>query len=453
MDYSRSTFPHSPAGTDTSLAARSLRSVWHPCTQMKQHEAQPPLAITRGRGPWLFDADGKRYLDGISSWWVNLFGHGHPHIRDALAQQLERLDHVMLAGFTHAPVVELSEKLARLTGLGHAFYASDGASATEIALKMSAHFWRNTGRPEKSGFLGLAGGYHGETIGALSVTDVPLFRDAYAPLVRLSATVESPDARRALPQESAAGVAVRAAMQLEAWLQRHHATTAAFIVEPLVQCAAGMVMYDAEYLHAARRLCDQYEVHLVIDEIATGFGRTGTMFAHEQAGIRPDFVCLSKGLTGGTLALSAVLTTDAVYQAFYDDAASRAFLHSHSYTGNPLACRAALATLELFETLDTLQRNRELSLALDEAFLPITHHARIEFGRRLGMIWAWDVKDVRPGFASRFHRHAMEHGLLLRPIRNTVYVMPPYVLDAGEVAHCGRAAHAALEAALAEEQS
>jgi adenosylmethionine---8-amino-7-oxononanoate aminotransferase len=433
-----------------SLVARTLRSVWHPCTQMKRHERQPPLAIVRAQGPWLFDDSGKRYLDGISSWWVNLFGHGHPHIRAAVCEQIETLDHVMLAGFTHEPVVALSEKLSALTGLGHASYASDGASATEIALKMSAHYWRNAGRPHKCRFVGLAGGYHGETVGALSVTDVPAFRQAYAPLIRLSATVPSPDARCALAGESGADVALRLAGELRDWLEQHHDTTAALILEPLVQCASGMVMYDPEYLRQARALCDRYQVHLVIDEIATGFGRTGTMFAHEQAGIRPDFVCLSKGLTGGTLPLSAVLTTDAVYEAFYDDSASRAFLHSHSYTGNPLACRAALATLELFTELDALQSNRKLARALDEAFLPLTRHPRVRHARRIGMIWAWDIEDAPAGFAANYHRHALSNGLLLRPLGNTIYAMPPYVLGADDVQHFGHAAACALEATIAQ---
>ena len=435
------------------LSARSLRSVWHPCTQMKLHEAQPPIAIARGQGPWLYDVDGKRYLDAVSSWWVNLFGHGHPHIKAALADQLEKLDHVMLAGFTHAPVVELSERLAVLTGLGHAFYGSDGASATEIALKMSAHFWRNSGRPAKSRFVGLAGGYHGETVGALAVTDIAIFREAYAPLIRLAATVPSPDARDALDGEDAADVARRSAAALETWLAEHHEDTAALIVEPLVQCAAGMAMHDAEYLRLARALCDRYEVHLVVDEIATGFGRTGTMFAHQQAGIRPDFICLSKGLTGGTLPLSAVLTTDTVYEAFYDDEVARGFLHSHSYTGNPLACRAALATLDIFGQEDVLARNVGLARAIDEALLPLSRHARVRDARRLGMIWAWDVQTALPRFASRYHQHAMARGLLLRPIGNTVYAMPPYVLDAEAVQHLAQGAVAALDATLAEETS
>lgn len=435
----------------STLAHRSMAAVWHPCTPMQRHEAAPPLAIDRASGPWLYDTDGRRYLDGISSWWVNLFGHGHPHIRAALADQLERLDHILLAGCTHAPVVELSERLAALTGLGHASYASDGASATEIALKMSAHYWRNLGRPEKNRFVGLAGGYHGETVGALSVTDAEIFRNAYAPLTRLSATVPSPDARHALPGESAADVALRAAAALEDWLQAHHQETAALIVEPLIQCAAGMVMYDAVYLRQARQLCDRYQVHLVVDEIATGFGRTGRLFAHQQASITPDFICLSKGLTGGTLPLSVVLTTDTVYQAFYGTDAARAFLHSHSYTGNPLACRAALATLDLFAQRDALTTNQAMAAQISAAFAPLNTHPRVRHARHLGMVWAWDIDTDLPDFAQRYHHAALRHGLLLRPIGRTLYCMPPYVLDAPAIAHLGRASLAALEDCLQQE--
>ena len=438
----------------STLATRSLRSVWHPCTQMQLHEQAPPLAITRAQGVWLYDDQGRRILDGISSWWVTLFGHGHPHIKAALVDQLDRLDHVMLAGFTHAPVVELSERLGALTGLGHAFYGSDGASATEIALKMSAHYWANTGRPEKNRFIGLAGGYHGETVGALGVTDIPLFRTAYAPLLRLAATVPSPDARAALPFETAVDVARRAAQALQHWLEAHHAQTAALILEPLVQCASGMALYDAEYLRLARALCDRFEVHLIADEIAVGFGRTGALFAHQQAGIRPDFICLSKGLASGTLPLSAVLTTDAVYGAFYDHDVARGFLHSHSYTGNPLACRAALATLELFDQTDVLADNARTAQQLDQAFAPLTQHPAIRHARRIGMLWAWDVDPAyihTPHFARRYAHHALAQGVLLRPIGNTLYAMPPYAIDAETGAHLAQGALAALLATLAEE--
>ena len=443
-------------GLNDDWRRRSLAAVWHPCTQMKLHApdgaAQPLLPIARAEGVWLHDFEGRRLLDGISSWWVNLFGHNHPAIRAALVDQLSRLDHVMLAGLTHAPVVELSERLAALTGLGHAFYGSDGASATEIALKMSAHHWRNAGRPAKCRFVGVAGGYHGETVGALAVTDMGLFRDPYAPLLRLAATVPSPDARLAEAGEDAAAVAERAATALGVWLAEHHEETAAFIVEPLVQCAAGMAMHHPLYLQRARELCTRYQVHLLVDEIAVGFGRTGSFFAHQQAGIRPDFICLSKGLTGGTLPLSAVLCTDAVYEAFYDDEVARGFLHSHSYTGNPLACRAALATLDLFDQTDALHANLATAARLAAQFAPLTQHPRVRHARQQGMIFAWDITSSLPDFARRYARHALAQGVLLRPIAHTLYAMPPYVISPEEGDHLARGALAALQATLAEER-
>jgi adenosylmethionine-8-amino-7-oxononanoate aminotransferase len=431
-----------------SLTERSRRAVWHPCSQMKQHETIPLLPVARAEGVWLYDTEGRRYLDGISSWWVNLFGHGHPHVNAALRDQLDRLSHVMLAGCTHAPVVELSERLGALTGLGHAFYASDGASATEIALKMSAHYWRNLGRPEKSRFIGLQHGYHGETAGALSVTDIPLFREAYGPLVRVSATVPSPDAREAAAGTSALEHARHCAQALQAYLELHHTDTAALVVEPLVQCAAGMAMHDPEYLRLARALCDRFEVHLVADEIAVGFGRTGSLFAHQQAGIRPDFICLSKGLTGGTLALSAVLCTDPVFDAFYDDSTARGFLHSHSYTGNPLACRAALATLEIFDQEDWMARNRATAAQLSALCQPLAAHPKVLRSRQLGMLWAFDIDNDDPAFARRYHAAALRHGLMLRPIGSTLYFMPPYVIDEDESEWLAKGALAALNEAL-----
>lgn len=437
--------------------ARSQAAVWHPCTQM-QHHARPgtpaylPLVpIARGEGPWLVDFDGKRYLDGISSWWTNLFGHANPRINAALREQLETLEHVMLAGFTHQPVVELSERLSALTGgtLGHAFYASDGASATEIALKMSFHYWRNVGRPEKSEFLCLAGSYHGETVGALAVTDVAIFKDAYAPLVRAAAHVlPSPDFRLAEAGESPADVARRAAAGLESWLEQNGERTAALIVEPLVQGAAGMAMYDPEYLRLARQLCDRYEVHLICDEIAVGCGRTGTFFAHEQADIRPDLMCLSKGISGGYLPLSIVLCSDTIYAAFLDDSVARAFLHSHSYTGNPLACRAALATLDIFEQDDVIAANRAKARAIGTALAPLADHPQVRHLRQRGMIAAFDVASDDPHFSRKFYRAALDRSALIRPIGNTVYLMPPYIVGDDEIAHLAQAIEGALAAVL-----
>jgi len=417
------------------LLERSLAAVWHPCTQMKQHETLPLVSVARGAGCWLYDFDGRRYLDAISSWWVNLFGHCNPRINAALADQLGKLEHVLLAGFSHEPVVELSERLARAADgrLGHCFYASDGASAVEIALKMSFHFWRNTGRPRKTRFVSLAGSYHGETLGALAVTDVRLFKDTYAPLVMASSQVASPDWRLAEKGESARDYAARSAQALERHLEQHHAETAALIVEPLVQGATGMAMHDAEYLRRARAICDRYQVHLIADEIMTGFGRTGTFFAFDQAGIVPEFLCLSKGITGGYLPLSVVMTRDAVYQAFYDDDTARGFLHSHSYTGNTLACRAALATLEIFDAERVIEANREKSARISAAVRPIAQHPRVNHFRNTGMIWAFEVETQDPQFARQFHARALEQELLLRPLSNTVYFMPPYVIGEEEI--------------------
>ena len=413
------------------MVARSLAAVWHPCTQMKSHERFPLVPIARAEGAWLHDFEGRHYLDGVSSWWVNLFGHAHPDINAALADQMGSLEHVMLAGFTHAPVVELAERLAALAPgrLGHAFFASDGASATEIALKMAFHYWSNRGMAAKRRFVSLQGGYHGETAGALGVTDVAIFRDAYAPLVRES--IVAPFPARSADDHRFGGIkgAVHAADALAAILAERHAEIAAFIVEPLVQGASGMRFCHPEYLRRARELCTKYGVLLIADEIMTGFGRTGTMFACEQARIAPDLLCLSKGITGGYLPLSCVLSSDAVYAEFYDDDTARGFLHSHSYTGNALACRAACAVLDLFERDGVIAANERKAARFFERAAPLAHHHGVRDFRHLGMIWAFEVATREPAFAARAFELALERGVLLRPIGNTVYFMPPYVID------------------------
>ena len=420
---------------NTDLLARSLSAVWHPCTQMKRHETLPLVPIARGSGVWLYDLDGRRYLDAVSSWWVNLFGHSNPRINAAITDQLGRLEHVMLAGFTHEPVVQLSERLAQLApgGLGHCFYASDGASAVEIALKMSAHYWHNSGKPDKTQFISLQNSYHGETLGALSVTDVALFKEAYGPLLKQNATVLNPDSRHAAVGESAHDYALRCATQLEAHLQQHHQQLAAFIIEPLVQGAAGMAMYHPVYLTRACELCEQYEVLLIADEIAVGMGRTGTLFACEQGEITPDFLCLSKGITGGYLPLSVVMTTDEIYHAFYADDMARGFLHSHSYTGNPLACRAALATLDIFAEDDVLNANRSKAAYFNGIAAPLRDHPNVKHFRNRGMIWAFEVDSPHADFAQRCFALALQHEILLRPMGNTVYFMPPYVISDAEM--------------------
>ncbi len=441
----------------STWVARSLQSVWHPCTQMKHHEQMSLLPIARGSGAWLYDTEGRRYLDAISSWWVNLFGHANPYINDALKAQLDTLEHAMLGGCTHMPAIELAEALSALTGgaLGHAFFASDGASAVEIALKMSFHYWRNSGQAGKSEFVCIANGYHGETVGALSVTDIPLFKQVYDVLVRRAHVVPSPDARSAKEGETAIDVAHRSLAAIAELFDARHTQIAAIIIEPLVQCAAGMAMHDPFFISELRKLCDRYGVHLIADEIAVGYGRTGTFFAYEQAAIQPDFLCLSKGISGGYLPLSVVLSRDAIFNAFYDDDVTRGFLHSHSYTGNPLACRAALATLALFERDDVLQRNRIQSDRLEHLFKPLAGHPRVRHLRRCGTILAFDVVSENDALAKTFSRRfaeaALQHELLLRPIGNTVYIMPPYILSDDEIELLASRTCATLEQVISQE--
>ncbi len=426
---------HSENSVSSRFQQRSLQTVWHPCTQMKQHETFPLVPIVRGKGAWLYDADDCGYLDAIGSWWVNLFGHANPAINAAIKDQLDTIEHVMLAGFTHEPVVALSERLRTITpgNLGHCFYASDGASATEIALKMSFHYWQLAGKTDKTQFVSLQNDYHGETLGALSVTDVAIFKETYAPLLRPCSHVMTPDWRYASDGETPENHALKAAAALEEYLARHHAETAALIIEPLIQGATGMGMYHPVYLERAREICDQYQVHLIADEIAVGFGRTGTMFACEQANITPDFLCLAKGLSGGYLPISVVLTTDTVYQRFYDDKSVHAFLHSHTHTGNALACRAALAVLDIFERDNVLETNKTKASYLIDAATGLKSHPKVNNFRNCGMIWAFEAETDDPQFSQKFFQAGLQKRLLLRPLGNTVYFMPPYIITEEEI--------------------
>jgi adenosylmethionine-8-amino-7-oxononanoate aminotransferase len=445
---------------------RDLEVLWHPCTQMREHHTEllPLVPVARGEGAWLIDFEGRRYLDAVSSWWTNLFGHAEPRIGAAIAQQAQQLEQVILAGFSHAPAIELAEALLRLAPraegtapFSKVFYADNGSAGIEVALKMSFHSHRNCGDDKRTRFVALSNSYHGETLGALAVSDIPLYRRVYAPLLITPIFTPSPDAWDALPGESPHDCAERAALALEALFEREGDTISALIVEPLVQCAGGMRMHHPHYLQRARELCTRHGVHFIADEIAVGFGRTGTLFACEQAGIAPDLMCVSKGLTGGFLPLAAVLAPQHVYEAFLDDSRERAFLHSHSYTGNPLACAAARATLGIFESEPVLERNHATAARMAALAAPFAEHPNVAEVRQTGMILALELvadKTTRAALPStqraglRAYRHAIERGVLLRPLGDVLYWMPPYCIDEEGLALLAEVTGSALRAAV-----
>lgn len=429
----------------SSLAQRDLSVLWHPCTQMKDHEQFPLIPIVKGEGLYLIDEQGNRYMDAISSWWVNLFGHGRVEIRESIKQQADKLEQVIFAGFSHQPAVELAEKLVAITpkGLDRVFYADCGSAAVEVALKMSLHYWRNLGQPQKCNFIALENGYHGETVGALSVGDVSLYKETYAPLLFETKMAPSPDCFNREEGESWHDYSLRQFEKMETLIAEHHETTAAVILEPLVQCAGNMRMYHPVYLSRLREVCDRYNVHLIFDEIAVGFGRTGTLFACEQANVVPDFMCVSKGITGGFLPLAAVLTGDKIYQAFYDDYETlKGFLHSHSYTGNALACAAGVATLNIFQNEPVIENNQKLIAQLSQIAERFKEHPQVGDVRQTGTILAIEmVKDKKTKTpypwqerrGMRVYQYALTQGALLRPLANVVYFMPPYIINEQEL--------------------
>ena len=413
-----------------TLVKEDLKHIWHPCTQMKDHETIPILPIQRGEGVYLYDFEDNSYIDGVSSWWVNLFGHCNPYINQKVKEQLDTLEHIIFAGFTHEPIVRLSSRLCALApkGLEKCFFADNGSSAIEVALKMSYQYHQNKGQ-RRPLFVSLENSYHGETIGALSIGDVKLYKEVFESI--LLQTIQTP-----VPKDMSEEEARKSALALEQIFIKEGEKISAFIIEPLVQCAGGMHMYHPLYITLARSLCNQYNIHLIADEIAVGFGRTGTMFACEQAGVSPDFMALSKGLTGGYLPLSVVLTTDKVYEAFYCDYGEyKAFLHSHSYTGNPLACSAANATLDIFENENIIEKNREKIAYIAQKLEKFKTLKNVKEIRQTGMIAAVELinYDAILRVNLKVFSYALEKGVLLRPLGNVVYFMPPFIITSEEI--------------------
>ncbi|MFD0726546.1 adenosylmethionine--8-amino-7-oxononanoate transaminase [Lysobacter brunescens] len=448
--------------------ARDLDVLWHPCTQMREHpHALPLLPVAYGKGAWLVGHDGRRTLDAVSSWWTNIHGHSEPRIAEAIGRQARTLEQVILAGFSHAPAVELAERLLAVAPrqpdrapLAKVFYADNGSAGVEVALKMAFHWYRNRGdEPNRTKFVALTNSYHGETVGALSVGDIPLYRRVYAPLLLDVLFAPSPDAFGARTPADASQCAEDAADALARLLDEHPGEVCALILEPRLQCAGGMRMHDPVYLKRVRDLCDVHGVFLIADEIATGFGRTGTLFAFEQAGVMPDLMCVSKGLTGGFLPLAAVLATQQIYEGFLDDSRERAFLHSHSYSGNPLACAAALASLDILEGDDVIARNRVTAQKMGELASSFAANPLVAEVRQAGMVVAIELHpepenhddghavEIAGRRGLRMYRTALDHGVLLRPLGDVLYWMPPYCVDDAQLAQIADATDACLKEA------
>lgn len=392
---------------------------------MKDHETLPLIPIKSAHGVYLRDFEGNDFIDAVSSWWVNLFGHTNGYINQKIKEQLDTLEHVILAGFTHEQAVRLSERLVSLApnGLAKCFYADNGSSAVEVALKMSYHSHKNN-QKNKRIFVSLSNSYHGETIGALSVGDVELYKKTYKPL--LIESIQTP-----VPKDMSLEAAQEAAEELEALCEKRADEISAIILEPLVQGAGYMHMYNGAFLSLVRDICDRYDIHMIADEVMTGFGRTGEMFACNSVGVVPDFLVLSKGLTGGYLPLSVVLTTDEIYTSFYCDYNEyKAFLHSHSYTGNALACAAANATLDIFDRENVIEQNRSKSFYMSKKLQRFKELKNVKEIRQTGMICAVELSGYKPQerVGLKIYRYGLEKGVLLRPLGHVVYFMPPYII-------------------------
>ncbi|WP_457560156.1 adenosylmethionine--8-amino-7-oxononanoate transaminase [Caminibacter sp.] len=425
---------------NSEIIQKDLKYNWHPCTQMKDHEFLPMIPIKKGEGIYLIDFDDNRYIDAISSWWVNIFGHKNPYINKKIKEQLETLEHVIFAGFTHEGAVRLGERICKLTGFDKVFYADNGSSAVEVAIKMSFHYWKNKGKIRPL-FFSLENSYHGETIGALSVGDVGLYKDTYKEILIKNITIP-------IPKDKSEEEAKKTLKKTRKVFEKHHKEVSALIIEPLVQCAGYMKMHHPVFIKGLRELCDEFDIHLIADEIAVGFGRTGSMFACEQAGIRPDFMTLSKGLTGGYLPLSLILTTDEIYRAFYCDYKElKAFLHSHSYTANPLAIAAANATLDIFEKNDVIGENRKKSQYIWEEMQKFKELKNVKEIRQTGMISAIEMIDYpwEKRMGLKVYEYGLRNGVLLRPLGNVIYFMPPYIIENKEIDKMIKTAYEAIK--------
>lgn len=434
------------ASTTSSWVEKDLKYIWHPCSQMKDYETLKPIVIEKGEGVYLYDTDGKRYVDVISSWWCNLLGHCNPAINSAIKKQVDELEHVIFANFSHKQAIRLCERLSKILpeGLCKFNFTDNGSSAIEAAMKVSFQYHEQTGNPQKTRFMALSEAYHGETIGALSVGDCDLYTELYKPILMDIVRIQGPDCYRCPYGKDRENCNCECAENAVQKFAEFGDETAALLVEPLLQGSAGMKVYPPLYLKKLRELCDKYNVHLIADEIATGYGRTGKMFAFEHAGVSPDIMCLSKGLTGGYMPMALFITTQKIYDAFYDDyGTGKAFMHSHTYSGNPLACSAANAVLDILEDGSILKRAQENEVyfnnLIKEKFLS---HKNVGEIRHIGLINAIELVEdkqnkkpldyrLRTGY--QIYKKALMEGVILRPLGDVLYFNPPLIMERADM--------------------
>ena len=423
-----------------------LEYIWHPCSQMKDYEELPPIVIDHGKGMYLYDINGNRYVDVISSWWCNLLGHCNPVINEAVKKQIDSLEHVIFANFTHKQAIRLCERLAKILpeGLCKFNFTDNGSSAIEAAMKVSFQYHEQTGNPQKTKFMALTEAYHGETIGALSAGDCDLYTKLYKPILMDIIRIEGPDCYRCPYGKNRENCKCECAQKAEVQFEKYGNETAAIIVEPLLQGSAGMKVYPPLYLRKLRELCDKYNVHLIADEIATGYGRTGKMFAFEHAGVSPDIMCLSKGLTGGYMPMALFITTQKIYDAFYDEYnTGKAFMHSHTYSGNPLACSAANAVLDIMEDGSVLKKANENAIYFNNIIKDkFSMHKNVGDIRHIGLINAIELvinKKTKEPFDSKLrigyqiYKKALKKGVLLRPLGDVIYFNPPLIIEKADM--------------------
>jgi len=423
-----------------------LEYLWHPYTQEKEALNSPPILIQRAKGIKLYDLKGNFYYDTISSWWCNVHGHSHPRIKGAIKKQVDTLEHVLFAGFTHKPAIELSEQLIALTKnkFNRVFFSDNGSTCVEVALKMSFQYWHNIGKRKKTKFISLSFGYHGDTVGAMSVSGLDLFNAVFSPLFFSSYKVPSPYCYRCPIKKEKPACAIDCIKPLERLLEKKHEEVCAIIIEPLVMAAGGMIVYPKEYLEKVAGLAKKYKVHLILDEVATGFGRTGEMFAYEHLpGIEADFLCLSKGITSGYLPLAATLTTEEIYGKFYGDYERRkTFFHGHTYTANPVSCSAALASLGIFKEENTLQKVKMLMPFFHQGLEEFRSLALVGDVRYIGFIGAMELvkhKKTKEGFGLKqrmgleVYKRGLKENLVLRPLGDIIYLFLPLCIRKTEI--------------------